>query len=128
MRKEKYELYMFEPEVYPFSLWVYIGNTDCGIQEHFNTPGEFENSEAATISVPYGVFKHGGHNGYIMWFKDRQRMTIKNIYHEATHVVMRVWEFIGEEPGNSEPLAYLAGWVAERCWMVKQKKADNFKI
>lgn len=128
MNKDKYELYMFEPEVYPFSLWVYIGNTDCGIQEHFDAPHEFDNLEAMTISAPYGAFKHGTYSGYIVWFKDRNRMTVKNICHETTHVITRVWEFIGEDPVNSEPLAYLAGWVAERCWTVKQNKANDKRI
>lgn len=128
MNNNDYELYMFKPEIYPFSLWIYIGSTDCGIQKHFNAPREFKNDEAETINVPYGAFKHGGQSGYIIWFKSRNRITFENVCHEVIHTIMRAWQFIGEEPKNSEPLAYLAGWVARCCWMIKQKKADDKRM
>lgn len=133
MNKREYELYMFDPGIYPFMLWVYIGGTDCGIQEHFDASRKFDNASVKTISVPYGgfkhkEFKHGSYNGYIIWFDNRNSMEVKNICHESAYIITKVSELIGEKFRNSEHLSYIAGWIADCCWMVKQKKANNFKI
>lgn len=36
--------------------------------------------------------------------------------HEATHVAHRLFEFINEEHEDSEPFAYLVGWVTAWLW------------
>lgn len=65
---------------------------------------------------------------YVLWVKDPQdRVTIE---HEAIHLAIRVFEFIGCEvvASTEEPFAYLYEYLAKECWeRLNSKKSNVFK-
>lgn len=62
--------------------------------------------------------------GILIRFENRKAMTFANITHEATHVAMGIFSYVGAYPDseNQEPFAYLCGWVAKCINEVKNNK------
>lgn len=110
----------FFPEVYPFNLWIYVGNDISGLTYNFNNNFDYLiNSSAVTVSVPWEGCKIDPNIGFIIWFLRKNIIDFETVSHEASHVTLRAFEYIEEEIKNSEPFCYLSGWVAKKCGQVK---------
>lgn len=122
----KCELYQFTPEVYPFNLWIYVGKDVSGMVECFNNDFSYiDNSMGATITVPYGGCKSDPCTGFLIWFINKNVIDFNTVSHEAAHVPLNAFDFLGEKVMKSEPFCYLVGWVAGKCEEVKKGKVRD---
>ena len=116
MSSKKTVIHEFDPCIYPRLLWVVKG----GSLEEIRKTLEFEELDedfqstggAVTIAAYDNVKKKGG---FLVWFPSPNDMT-KNSYwmaHEASHVALGIFDYVGAEAkaADSEPFAYLVGWV-----------------
>lgn len=122
----KCELYQFSPQVYPFNLWIYVGKDVSGMVECFNNDFSYiDNSMGATITVPYGGCKLDPCTGFLIWFINKNVIDFNTVSHEAAHVSLNAFDFLGEEVMKSEPFCYLVGWVAGKCEEVKKGRVRD---
>lgn len=47
-------------------------------------------------------------------------INFNTVSHEAAHVSLNAFDFLGEKVMQSEPFCYLVGWVAGKCEDVKK--------
>lgn len=114
MSSKKTIIHEFDPCIYPRLLWVVKG----GSLEEIRKTLEFgeldedqENGGAVTVSAYDNKHKKGG---FLVWFpKSGEISNLDWIAHESTHVALGIFEYIGSEvdANDSEPFAYLVGWV-----------------
>lgn len=107
-------IHEFDPQIYPRLLWVVKG----GELEEIRKTLEFgeldedqEHGGAVTISAYDNANKRGG---FLVWFpKSGEMSNLDWIAHESTHVALGIFDYVGAkaECDNSEPFAYLVGWV-----------------
>ena len=73
---------------------------------------EDDSRGAITISAYDNKNKRGG---FLVWFPKAKDMLLHGDWmaHEASHVALGIFDYIGAEvkASDSEPFAYLAGWV-----------------
>lgn len=111
---------MFNPVIYPLKVWVGIGSkemskfVDVDGRELIGAPHLFEGAVWKVIE------KKTRYRGVLVLFEKRKSVTMKNAAHEATHVVRKMWEMIGETFTGEEADAYLVGWVVECIKKVKK--------
>ena len=119
MSSKKTTIHEFDPCIYPRLLWVVKGGT---LEEIRNTlefgdiGDDFQSTGGAITISAYDNAKKKG--GFLVWFPSASDMT-KNSYwmaHEASHVALGIFDYVGAEAKaeESEPFAYLVGWVF-RC-------------
>ena len=114
MANKKTVIHEFDPCIYPRLLWVVKGGELDEIRKtlEFGEVGEEEQSGGAlTISAYDNENKRGG---FLVWFPNAKDMSHGDwIAHEASHVALGIFDYIGAEAkaSDSEPFAYLVGWV-----------------
>lgn len=134
MSSKKTIIHQFDPCIYPRLLWVVKGGSLDEIRKtlEFGEFGELGDDEqkggAVTISAYDNENKKGG---FLVWFpKSGDMSNLDWIAHESTHVALGIFEYIGSEvdANDSEPFAYLVGWVFGCIDKVrKYKEAKNVK-
>ena len=117
MSSKKTVIHEFDPCIYPRLLWVVKGGSLEEIRKTLKFPElseEDKSGGAVTISAYDNENKRGG---FLIWFP--KASDIKHgdwIAHEASHVALGIFDYVGAEAKaeESEPFAYLVGWVF-RC-------------
>ena len=131
MKNNKTIIHEFDPCIYPRLLWVVKGGSLEGIRKtlEFGEVGEEEQSGGAlTISAYDNENKHGG---FLVWFPKASEMSnLDWIAHECAHVALDIFDYIGSEvkASDSEPFAYLVGWVFKCIDEVRKFKEDKREI
>lgn len=114
MSSNKTIIHEFDPCIYPRLLWVVKGGSLEEIRKTLKFPElseEDKSGGAVTISAYDNENKRGG---FLIWFP--KASDIKHgdwIAHEASHVALGIFDYIGSEvtASASEPFSYLVGWV-----------------
>jgi uncharacterized protein YjaZ len=128
-------IHQFNPEIYPVKLWVTITKNGEELQGRFC----YLNGKDMDISLlknneatVYVIQQKDGerYKGIIIVFTEKKYMSVKTIAHEATHAARFIWDHLGEVFPSEEADAYLVGWVAKCCEIVKdyKKKKDVDKL
>lgn len=114
MKNNKTIIHEFDPCIYPRLLWVVKGGELDEIRKtlEFGELGDDEQKGGAvTISAYDNEHKRGG---FLVWFpKAGDIANLDWIAHESAHVALGIFDYIGSEvaANESEPFAYLIGWV-----------------
>ena len=123
----KNTFYEFDPVLYPIKLWVVVTNDNKILNERFEWyPKEEINIDFNIHNACTGlaIKKEGKRFGILIVFENNKQLDIKNISHETSHAIKRIWNHLGEDYFGDESTAYLAGWIADCCWKVKTGKYD----
>lgn len=114
LRIDMIKIHEFDPQIYPRKLWIAI--TDKAV---FDAEPLDETVAARVEGAHDGV-----NGGVLIRFRNKKSLTPKHATHEAIHAAMVILEYAGVKLDyqNQEPLAYLAGWVAECIEEVKRFK------
>lgn len=114
MANKKTIIHEFDPCIYPRLLWVVKGGSLEEIRKtlEFGELGDDEQKGGAvTVSAYDNENKKGG---FLVWFpKSGEMSNLDWIAHESAHVALGIFDYIGSEvaANESEPFAYLVGWV-----------------
>ena len=114
MKNNKTIIHEFDPCIYPRRLWVVKGGSLEEIRKtlEFGELSEDDKSSGAiTLSAYDNENKRGG---FLVWFPKAKDMSRGDwMAHEASHVALGIFDYIGAEAkaSDSEPFAYLVGWV-----------------
>ena len=115
MSSKKTIIHEFDPCIYPRLLWVVKGGTLEEIRktlEFGDIVDDFQSTGGAITISAYDNAKKKG--GFLVWFPKASEMSnLDWIAHESTHVALGIFDYIGSEvaANESEPFAYLVGWV-----------------
>lgn len=127
MSSNKTIIHEFDPCIYPRLLWVVKGGTLEEIRKtlEFGDIGDdFESTGGAITIAAYDNAKKKG--GFLVWFPKPSDMTKNNYWmaHEAAHVALGIFDYVGAEAKacDSEPFAYLVGWVFKCIDKVRKYK------
>lgn len=129
MAKEKglAKIHEFDPLVYPRKVWIAVNPSMEDINEFFDNSNEHikpldECSDADCWHT--GTKKPNPRGGVLVRFKSKRAMTTANIAHEASHLALMIFDYIGAwvDPNNQEPYAYLVGWITKCINEVKKYK------
>ena len=129
MANKKTVIHEFDPCIYPRLLWVVKGGELDEIRKtlEFGEVGEEEQScGALTISAYDNENKRGG---FLVWFPKAKDMSHGDwMAHEASHVALGIFDYIGAEvkASDSEPFAYLVGWVFKCIDTVRKYKEVQY--
>lgn len=121
------KIHQFDPEIYPFKIWVCISSSSTEADKHFldaRTDKEFENIELSMFEA-YTCYVRNKENrffGAVIVFKAKKYMTHKNIAHEASHAAKFLFEHIDADIKQHEPFEYALGWIVEQIYKVKKWK------
>ena len=85
-----------------------------------------EMSKAADADMT-SVSDRKHHLGVLIRFRSLETMDARNITHESVHAADRMFSELGVDADNNndEPLAYLAGWIADCCEEVKKAETKR---
>ncbi len=114
MKNNKTTIHEFDPCIYPQLLWVVKGGSLDEIRKTLEFPElseEDKSSGAVTLSAYDNKNERGG---FLVWFPKAKDMSHGDwMAHEASHVALGIFDYIGAEvkASDSEPFAYLVGWV-----------------
>lgn len=129
MSSKKTIIHEFDPCIYPRLLWVVKGGSLEEIRKtlEFGEVGEEEQSGGALTISAYDNEKQRG--GFLIWFP--KASDIKHgdwIAHEASHVALGIFDYIGSEvtASDSEPFSYLVGWVFKCVDEVRKYKEVKY--
>ena len=123
MKKKGY--YEYTPQIYPRKLWVMYNTSEEEIDKCFtNMKGEplVHNIEPMSEGNYGGMVydecmsKSGKYFGNLVVFPKKSDMTMKNICHEAYHVLSAINDACDLERmfnGRNEHQAYLMGWICD---------------
>ena len=123
MKKKGY--YEYTPRIYPRKLWVMYNTSEEEIDKCFtNMKGEplVHNGEPMSEGNYGGMVydecmsKAGKYFGNLVVFPKKSDMTMKNICHEAFHVLSSINDACDLERmynGRNEHQAYLMGWICD---------------
>lgn len=118
----KKRVWEFDPQIYPRKLWIGLGATKEDLAD-FEEIAEMEDSTIAdTTSICKLKPKKFG--GVLIRFRNRLDISFENVTHESVHAAMCMLDYCGVKfhADNQEPIAYLAGWVADCIDKVKRGK------
>ena len=112
--KNKTTIHEFDPCIYPRLLWVVKGGSLEEIRKtlEFGELSEEDKSNGAITLYAYD--KENERGGYLVWLPQAKDMSRGDwMAHEASHVALGIFDYIGAEAkaSDSEPFAYLVGWV-----------------
>jgi len=115
----------FDPVLYPVKLWVIVTDNNKVLNDRFSWyPKEDINIDFNISNATAGIAlkKKGELLGVLIVFENSKQLNVKNIAHETSHAVRRIWNHLGEDYFGDEATAYLSGWIADCCWKVKTGK------
>lgn len=129
MANNKTIIHEFDPCIYPRMLWVVKGGTLEDIRKTLEIPElgeEDKNGGAVTVSAYDNENQRGG---FLIWFP--KASDIKHgdwMAHEASHVALGIFDYIGAEAkaSDSEPFSYLVGWVFKCVDTVRKFKEVKY--
>ena len=114
MKNNKTIIHEFDPCIYPRLLWVVKGDSLEGIRETLEF-GELSEEDKSSGAITLSAYdKENERGGFLVWFPKAKDMSHGDwIAHEASHVALGIFDYIGAEAkaSDSEPFAYLVGWV-----------------
>lgn len=118
------KIHEFDPQIYPRKLWVSINPSMADINEFFdNKDGYIKPFEDSCDADCWhtGTKQPDVKGGVFVRFQSKRVMTADNIAHEATHLALMIFEYIGGkvDAENQEPFAYLVGWIVKCINKVK---------
>lgn len=121
------EVHEFNPTIYPFLLWVMIGDVDAVLRAFSYREGadidkrDFENCQAVTIHVRR---RADGKFGELVWARKTKDFTPEVMAHESFHVAVNILHDVGIRLDweNDEPFAYLIGWGVKSINSIKKKR------
>lgn len=118
-----HQIHEFDPEVYPRILWVAVGVPYAVIKDMFEDIEPMDENTDAQVDCTRRL-NPDVKGGLLVRFENRKALTASNITHEATHVAMEMFDYVGAypDPKNQEPFAYLCGWIAKCINEVKNNK------
>jgi hypothetical protein len=127
MGTKKVLIHQFNPEIYPYRIWVAITTDEEALKEYFN---DYKNEElrvgdriyiskAITCEV---VKRETLDKGVLISFRNRKFMDASTITHESVHASSFLWVMMGEVEIGEEANGYLSGWIAGCCETVKNYK------
>ena len=112
-------IHEFDPQIYPRLVWVAINPSRSELEKFFGRYATTikdleENCDAQCWATGREYPDQRG--GVLVIFESKKAMNAENIAHEATHLAMMIFEYVGAIPNinDQEPFAYLVGWIA-RC-------------
>ena len=122
------QVHEFDPEIYPYKLWVVISKTSEPIMEMFKEYSgddiifkeSFINSSRA-LTLPV-IKKDTLKYGVLLHIKSKKYLTYEVVAHESSHAAKYLFEHIGASVSEHEPFEYVVGWVAKCCEQVKKFK------
>lgn len=141
MKKHKTKFHEFNPQVYPFRLWVAIQPTITEVGRKFINilpRGEWRNFEDSDFDDNFGVVatvypvgeKGTNQAGVLVCIQQPKKFGVGIIAHEAAHCADFFCENLGINTGSfydGEPYAYIVGWVAECCANTMKPKKRKVK-
>lgn len=129
MASKKTIIHEFDPCIYPRLLWVVKGGELDEIRKTLEFAELDEDNDvcgAVTIAAYNNEEKRGG---FLVWFPKPSDMTKRGdwIAHEAAHVALEIYDYVGAEAKarDSEPFAYLVGWVFKCMDTVRKFKEEK---
>ena len=124
MSKKKLKVDQYDPQIYPFKLYVVKNYTEADVKKLFNiTPEELEGDDHRCATTIFGVqYKNNNECSCVVLLSSKTmkcRDLAENVdtcAHEALHFVIHTMECIGTECSSttSEAYCYLLGW-ATKC-------------
>jgi len=121
----KNTFYEFDPVIYPVKLWVVVTDSNKILNDRFSWyPEEKIDVDFNIVNAATGMAlkKDGKLLGVLIVFETSKQMNVKNIAHETSHAVKKIWNHLHEDFFADEATAYLSGWIADCCWKVKTGK------
>lgn len=129
------KVYEFDPQVYPFRLWVavkipfeeldkfycYLSNSEV---KEFSEKDIWKHSRSRATCWPV-VRKDDNRIGILCSIWRTRGMTVGDITHESLHITDFLCGYLGvkaEGFDDGEPRAYFAGWVANCIDQVRRGK------
>lgn len=127
---KKFQIYKFDPVIYPRKIWVATGGERKDIADHFDdedgdpyflSESIKDSSHAITGSVSD---RDTGDYGELVWLHSPADITIGIMAHEADHAANLIFKAIGAnvDVTNDEPHAYLVGFITDCIEKVKKGK------
>jgi hypothetical protein len=115
----------FDTYIYPWKLWVYVGNDFKLLSDQFYGGYEKEvlrtdfikGHEAVTYIVQE---KTSGQYGSLIATESKKWLTTGLIAHESTHAARDLWSHVREDTTGIEADAYLVGYIANCIEMCKK--------
>lgn len=129
--KKKVIIHEFNPEIYPFKLWVSCTDEYNPLNERFCKGNNLDNLNKEILKTHEAVTflvkdrSKNGSFGCLVVFTEKRYFTIQNMAHEASHVVDFLWEHIGEKYPGDEAKAYFTGWVVKCMNKVRINKFEE---
>ena len=131
--ENKAQIHEFNPQVYPFRLWIgikipfdeatkFYNLVDENEVEEFNENQYYSHSRTRCTCMPV-VRKEDNRIGILCSIWDVKGMTIGDVTHESLHITDFLCEYLGIKShsfDDGEPRAYFAGWVANCIDQVKR--------
>lgn len=116
MKKET--LHEFDLAIYPIKLWIAVSKSK--FEYILDDVVDFDNSCCAITETTCN--KKTDKGGVLIRFASKKDMTIKHITHEATHVAMDIFSYIGAKVDleDQECFSYLCGYIADCCDKVRK--------
>lgn len=114
MKNNKTIIHEFDPCIYPQLLWVVKGGSLEEIRKTLEFPELSEEDKSGGAITLSAYDKESERCGFLVWFPKAKDMSHGDwMAHEASHVALGIFDYIGAEvkASDSEPFAYLAGWV-----------------
>lgn len=93
MTKTK-QIHEFDCEIYPRKLWVAVGVPYACIKDMFEDVEPMDKDSDAQVDNVRRL-KPDVRGGLLVRFENKQAMTVANITHEATHVAMEIFSYVG---------------------------------
>ena len=114
MKNNKTIIHEFDPCIDPQLLWVVKGGSLEEIRKTLEFPELSEEDKSGGAITLSAYDKESERCGFLVWFPKAKDMSHGDwMAHEASHVALGIFDYIGAEvkASDSEPFAYLAGWV-----------------
>lgn len=117
----KFEIYKFDPIIYPRKVWVAKGGSKKDLSDLFDdsesdpymlSDDVVKSSYAITDDV---TERSSGDYGVVVWLHKPKDLTTGTLAHEADHAANLIFKAIGAkvDVSNDEPHAYLVGFVTD---------------
>lgn len=126
MASKKTIIHEFDPCIYPRLLWVVKGGELDEIRKTLEFAELDEDNDACGVVTIAAYNNEEKRGGFLVWFPKPSDMTKHGdwIAHEAAHVALGIYDYVGAEAkaSDSEPFAYLVGWVFKCMDTVRKYK------
>ena len=121
-------IHEFDPEIYPYKLWVIVSKTPDIIADKFD---EYNGKHIEFIDADTNMMdafampvrkKEDPKFGVILFFRSKKSMTYELVAHECSHAAKYLFDHINANIEEHEPFEYVIGWMAKCCEKVIKGK------